>query len=98
MFKRNSACSFPEYFVDGMNNFQMALIEIVMQERIMVDEVEFIKSLVHSKADLEFKNAQGQNAFQLIDDFDAPRSASKIRRTLEKTLKKVYKEFGASRK
>lgn len=98
VFKRNSACSFPEYFVDGMNNFQMALIEIVMQERIMVDEVEFIKSLVHSKADLEFKNAQGQNAFQLIDDFDAPRSASKIRRTLEKTLKKVYKEFGASRK
>ena len=98
VFKRNSACSFPEYFVDGMNNFQMALIEIVMQERIMVDEVEFIKSLVHSKADLEFKNAQGQNAFQLIDDFDAPRSASKIRRTLEKTLKKVYKEFGVSRK
>lgn len=98
VFSRTRACSFPEYFVDGMNNFQMALVEIVIQNRVTVNDVEFITSLVHSKADLEFKNAQGKNAFQLIDDFDAPKSSRRTRSTLEKTLKKVYKKFGASRK
>ncbi len=97
IFERNRSCTYPEYFKDGMNNFQMALIEFIIQNRT-INDVEVLESIINSKADLEFKNAQGQNGFQLIDDFDAPKENRRVRSRLEKTLKKLYKKYKVSRK